>query len=213
MFRLIYPRKCTLCQRLLTREETDFCHSCREHTEKFTKAKHNIPFVAHWTALWYYKENVRKSIQRFKFSYKRHYAEVYGRLLTMKLAGSLAEDTDILSWVPVSRLRKLKRGYDQSELLCRAVGKELGIPVVPVLKKIRHTPPQSGLRDAAQRRANVQGAYKALEPQLLANKRILLLDDVVTTGATASECARILLTAGAKEVYLAAIAAASDDKK
>lgn len=213
MFRLIFPRKCTLCQRLLGREETDFCHICRENTEKFTKAKHNIPFVAHWTALWYYKDNVRKSIQRFKFGRRRHYAEVYGRMLALKLSGSLAEDTDILSWVPISRLRKLKRGYDQSELLCRAIGKELGIPVMPVLKKIRHTPPQSGLKDAARRRANVMGAYKTTKPPQLANKRILLIDDVVTTGATVSECARVLLTAGAKEVYLAAIAAASHDKK
>ena len=213
MFRLIYPRKCTLCQTLLSGQETDFCHECREKTEKFTKAKSNIPFVAHWTALWYYKENVRRSIHRFKFGYRRHYANVFARQLAMKLSGSLAEDADILSWVPVSRLRKLKRGYDQSELLCRAVGKELGIPVTPVLKKIRHTPPQSGLPDAARRRANVMGAYKVLDPKSLAGKRILLIDDVVTTGATASECAKVLLTVGAKQVYLAAIAAASHDKK
>lgn len=213
MFRLIFPPKCTFCQKLLSRQETDFCHSCRENTEKFTKSKSNIPFIAHWTALWYYKENVRKSIQRFKFSHRQRYAEVFGRHLAMKLSGSLAEDTDILCWVPVSRLRKLKRGYDQSELLCRAVGKELGIPVTPVLKKIRHTQPQSGLRDAAQRRANAMGAYKAIDPKSLAGKRILLIDDVATTGATASECARVLLTAGAKEVYLAVIAAASHDKK
>ena len=213
MFRLIFPPKCTLCQRLLSRQETDFCHHCREHTEKFKKSKSHIPFVAHWTALWYYKENVRGSIQRFKFGYRRRYGDVYGRLMAMNLSGSLAEDADILSWVPVSRLRKLKRGYDQSELLCRAIGKELDLPTTGVLKKIRHTPPQSGLRDAAQRRANVMGAYKVVDPKSVAGKRILLIDDVVTTGATASECARMLLIAGAKEVYLAAVAAAYYDKK
>lgn len=210
MFRLIYPRKCTLCQKLLCAEETDLCHDCRENTEKFTKSKSHIPFVAHWTALWYYKENVRQSIHRFKFGHRRHYANVFGRLLAMKLSGSVAEDTDILSWVPIFWLRKLKRGYDQSELLCRALGEELGIPVMPVLKKIRHTPPQSGLRDAARRRANVIGAYAAVDPKLLTGKRILLIDDVVTTGATASECARALLIAGAKEIHLAAIAAAHE---
>ena len=213
MFRLIFPAKCVLCGQLLQRNETDLCHSCRENTEKFTKSKHNISFVAHWTALWYYKENVRKSIQRFKFCRKRHYANTYGRLLAMKLAGSLAEDADILSWVPVSGLRKLHRGYDQSQLLCQAIGKELGIPVTPVLKKIRHTPPQSSLRDASHRRANISGAYKVLQPRELAGKRILLIDDVITTGATGSECARVLLTAGAKQVFLAAIAAAQHDKK
>lgn len=213
MLRLIFPPKCTFCQRLLRREETDFCHDCRVNTETFSRAKNRIPHVAHWTALWYYKENVRKSIQRFKFCYRQRYADVFGRHLAMKMSGSLAEDTDILSWVPVSRIRKLTRGYDQSQLLCQAAGRELGIPATPVLKKIRHTKPQSSLLGAAQRRANVVGAYKALDPRFLAGKRITLIDDVVTTGATASECARVLLTAGAKEVYLVAIAATSHDKK
>lgn len=213
MFRLIFPPKCTLCQQLLSGQETDFCHNCRENTEKFKKSKTHIPFVAHWTALWYYKENVRGSIHRFKFGCKRRYGDVYGRLMAMKLSDSLAEDADILSWVPVSRRRKLKRGYDQSELICRAIGRELNLPPTGVLKKIRHTPPQSGLRDAAQRRANVMGAYKVIDPKSVAGKRILLIDDVVTTGATASECAKMLLIAGAKEVYLAAVAAANYDKK
>lgn len=213
MFRLIFPQKCVLCHRLLNKDETDFCHSCRQNTESFKKSKHSIPFVAHWTALWYYKENVRKSIHRFKFGARRHYAEIYARHLAMRLADSPAADADVLSWVPVSPLRKLKRGYDQSELLCKALGKELTMPVTPVLKKIRNTPPQSGLKDISQRRANVLGAYKPLPSTDLSGKRILLIDDVVTTGATGSECAKTLLFAGAKEVYLAAIAAASHDKK
>lgn len=213
MLRLIFPPKCTFCQRLLRREETDFCPSCRVNTETFSRAKTRIPHIAHWTALWYYKDNVRKSIQRFKFGHRQRYANVFGRHLAMKLSGSLADDTDILSWVPVSQLRKLQRGYDQSELLCRAVSRELGIPATPVLKKVRHTPPQSGVVGAAQRRANVVGAYKARNPKMLAGKRITLIDDVVTTGATASECAKVLLTAGAKEVYLVAIAATAHDKK
>ena len=212
MLQLIFPRKCVFCKTLLSQDETDFCHSCRENTERFTKSKKSIPFVAHWTGLWYYKDNVKKSIQRFKFSRKRHYAEAYGKLLALKLSGALAEEADILSWIPVSFSRKLKRGYDQSELLCRVVGRELGIPVTPVLRKIRHTPPQSGFRDAAQRRANILGAYKVRNPKALASKRILLLDDVVTTGATASECAKTLTFAGVDKVYLAVIAAASSDK-
>jgi ComF family protein len=207
MLRLIYPRKCTLCDRLLSRDETDFCHSCRENTEKFDRAKSAIAHIAHWTALWYYKENVRKSIHRFKFGHRQRYGVIYGRHLALKLA-DVIQDTDILSWVPISLPRKLWRGYDQSELVCRAVGKELNVPVIPVLKKIRHTQPQSTLANAAQRRANVVGAYRAIDPSALEGKRILLIDDVVTTGATASECARTLLSAGVKEVYFAALAAA-----
>ena len=78
---------------------------------------------------------------------------------------------------------------------------------VPTLKKIRHNRRQSGIRSEAQRRANVLGAYRVLSPEGVRGKRILLLDDVLTTGATSGECARMLLTAGAKEVHCAVIAA------
>lgn len=163
--------------------------------------------------MWYYEDDVRKSIQRFKFGNARSYANVYARLLALQLQDAFPYDFDILTWVPVSRLRKLKRGYDQTELIAKALAKELGMPATPVLKKIRHTPPQSGIRNAAQRRANVLGAYAVRPRQTLTGKRVLLLDDVLTTGATASECARVLVTAGVKEVYFAAVAVASHDKK
>ena len=213
MLRMIFPPKCVLCRCLLSKEETDLCHNCREKTDVFTRSKRKIPFVAHWTALWYYKDDVSKSIKRFKFYGYQRYANAYGRLLAMKLGEAPFGDADIISWVPVSGLRKLRRGFDQSQLLAIAVAREMGTKALPVLKKIRHTPPQSRLSSASFRRANVSGAYKVVNLQRIAGKKILLLDDVVTTGATASECARMLMTYGAKEVYIAAIAAANSDKK
>ena len=210
--RLLFPPKCVLCRKVLQDDETDLCRECRAHTPEFSKQTKKLPYLAGWTALWYYEGDVRRSILRFKFYNARSYAESYGRLLAMKL---LQEETpfDLLTWAPISRTRKWRRGYDQVELIARAVGKELGIEPVPTLKKRRNNPPQSGLRDAAQRRANVLGVYQVLDPLQLSGKRTLLLDDIMTTGATAGECARMLLTAGAKEVYCAAIAAASHNKK
>ena len=82
-----------------------------------------------------------------------------------------------------------------------------------LLHKIRNNRPQSRIRGQAQRRANVLGAYVTVDQEKLAGKRILLLDDIITTGATAGECARVLLTAGAKDVYCAAVAAARSQKK
>lgn len=213
MLRLLFPPKCVLCARFLTRQETDLCHDCRQNADPFPGNKTKIPFIAHWTALWYYKDNVRASIHRFKFGNRRHYAGVYGRLLALRLIESNFAQVDLVTWVPVSTLRKFRRGYDQSRLLAQALGKELSLPVFRVLKKVRHTPPQSTLGHAPQRRANVLGAYRITDPSKVAGKRILLLDDVVTTGATASECAKVLLTAGAKEVLLATIAVAKHDKK
>ena len=124
----------------------------------------------------------------------------------MKLLEEDLADFDILTWVPVSPLRRFKRGYDQVELLARAVGRELGTEPIRLLRKTRNAPPQSGISGEAARRANVLGAYRVTDPQAIRNKRILLLDDVITTGATASECARTLLTAKAKQVNCAAVA-------
>ena len=209
---ILFPPKCVLCRCLLKGSETDLCHSCRENEPEWIKAKRNIPFVAQWSAIWYYNDNVRRSILRYKFYNARSYADVYGRMLAVKLQDQM-DTIDILTWVPISRLRRIKRGYDQVELLAYAVARELGISPVKTLKKIRNTPPQSTLSDSAKRRANVLGAYRAIDPESLAGKRVLLLDDVITTGATVSECARVLLTSGAKEVICAAIAASSRDKK
>ena len=79
---------------------------------------------------------------------------------------------------------------------------------VQLLYKHRHNKPQSGIIGDAQRRANVLGAYRAINEESLQGKRIILLDDIITTGATAAECARMLLTAGAKEIHCGAMAVA-----
>lgn len=211
MLRLVFPPKCILCNKLLSRQESDLCHTCREKAPEFRRAKSRIPFVAQWTALWYYKDDVRSSIHRYKFGHARNCADPYARLLAVKLQNTPAKQADVLTWVPISPLRQFQRGYDQSALLAEALGKELSLPETRTLRKIRHTPPQSGIRDAARRRANVLGAYRAVKPEAFQGKTVLLVDDVVTTGATASECAKTLLTAGAEKVLFVALAATQND--
>ena len=206
---LLFPPKCVLCQKVLEKQETDLCHKCRTDSPECAGVHKNFSFLDSWTAVWYYKENIRKSILRFKFCGARHYAAAYGRMLAMRIQQEYAEQFDILTWVPTSRLRCLKRGYDQAQLLAEAVGQELGMTPLGTLKKVRHNRSQSGVTGQAKRRANVLGAYKAVCPQEISGKRILLLDDVITTGATAGECARVLLTAGAKAVHCGCIAAAT----
>jgi len=210
---LLFPRRCVLCRSFLSKEETDICRHCRQTTTEPEKTDFNISFIAEWTGVWYYKDRVRDSLIRYKFSGRRCYAPAYGRSLAMHLQKKGFDQFDVLTFVPIAPLRKLSRGYDQVELLSKAVGKELGVPAIRTLRKIRNTPPQSGIQDASKRRANVLGAYKATNPALIRGKRVLLLDDVITTGATTSECARVLLTAGAKDVFCAAMAAANHDIK
>ena len=205
---LLFPPKCILCGTLLKNREQDLCHECRTDSPEYPVGKDKIQFLDSFTAVWYYEGSVRKSLLRYKFYNSRSFADGYGRLLAMKLLQTHPEGFDCLTWVPVSRLRKFRRGFDQVELLAKAVGRELGMTPVPLLKKVRHNRPQSGISDASMRRANVLGAYREVNREAISGKRILLLDDILTTGATAGECARVLLTCGAKEIHCAAVAAA-----
>ena len=208
---LLFPKKCLFCKCLLSKTEQDLCTKCAAHQPLIGSYSAKIPFVRRWMAIWYYEGGARDSLLRYKFSKRRGYCQIYGK----RLAGLIAENQlqyDLITWVPVSRRRKWERGFDQVELVAHVLGQELGQAPTPCLKKIRHTKTQSTLHDEAQRRANVLGAYQVLHPEQIAGKRILLLDDIITTGSTLSECAKVLLTAGAKEVYGAAIAAARQHK-
>ena len=212
LLQLFYPQKCILCRKLLTREQTDLCTPCRRIAPEFTKPSRTIPFIENWTALWYYSGNVRRSILRYKFYNARSYAKPFGRLLAMKLLSQETDGIQLITWVPVSFRRRLRRGFDQSQLLAQAIARELGVPAVATLIKTRHTTPQSVIREDAARRANVLGAYRIKDPALVQGKTILLIDDIVTTGATVSECAKILLTAGARQIHCAALAASNPKK-
>jgi ComF family protein len=206
---LLFPPKCVLCGKLLERDETDLCRTCRVESPWHAKNNLKFPFLDSWAAVWYYEGYIRKSLHRFKFNRARHYGDTYGRLLAMKLLNEYPEGFEVLTWVPVSRIRKFTRGYDQVELLAVAVGRELGMKPVRTIRKLRNNRTQSSISGQAQRRANVLGVYRITDPERVRDKRVLLLDDIITTGATAGECARVLLTAGAREVHCGCVAAAN----
>lgn len=209
----LYPDKCVLCGRVLEKDEMDLCHHCRIHAPECPLSNSKFPYLKQWLALWYYEDDVRSSLLRYKFHGRRNYARAYGRMLAMKLSREEWMDFDILTWIPISHRRKRKRGYDQVELIAEALAQELAVTAMPCLKKIQDNPAQSGIAGQAERRANVLGVYQVLDADAVAGQRVLLLDDIVTTGSTAGECARVLLTAGAKEVRLAVVAAARQHKK
>ena len=102
----------------------------------------------------------------------------------------------VLTWVPLGRRRKQERGYDQAEALCRALQLVTGWPLRRLLRRVTETPPQA-MRSAAERSRALQGAFRATDQPAA---RVILVDDVLTTGATAAECAGELVRAGAREV-------------
>lgn len=203
----LFPRKCILCRSILAKDETDLCRDCRVDQPEYCYGKKKIPHVSDLTAVWMYQGLVAESVKRYKFGKARHYATAYGQLLAMRVVRDFPQ-ADLITWVPISAKRLRKRGFDQVELLAKAAGPELGIPAEKLLDKFRDNRANSSLKTPAERRANVLGVYRAVGQERFRGKRVLLLDDIVTTGATASECARVLLTAGAEEVIFAAVAAA-----
>ena len=117
---------------------------------------------------------------------------------------------DIIIVVPVSRKRRNERGYNQSELIARAISKTLGIPIVKnVLVKIKNTVPQSSL-NKVQRAENANGVYSAKNHTKLRNKKILLIDDIYTTGSTLNECANALIQKGIKREQIGVLTLAKD---
>lgn len=207
---LFFPPKCAFCGRLLRRGEESPCALCQTELPWIAgpAAEQTGEFFSLCASPLWYQDTVRKSFHRYKFKGVVGYARVYGRLMAQCVRDHLEGRYDLISWVPLSDARRKKRGYDQAMLLAEAVALELDDVAAETLKKTRDTDAQSGLGDDGARRANVLGAYHPVDPELIAGKRVLLVDDIITTGATISECARILRTAGAAEVVCITLARA-----
>ena len=197
---VLFPPKCVLCGKVLGKEELDLCRTCREEAPEFLNRKRRCQFLDSFAAVWYYEGNVRRSLLRYKFRGHRSYAASYGRLLAMMLEREYPEGFDVLTWVPVSRKRLRRRGFDQARYLAGSLCVEWHVEPQETLRKTTDNPAQSGLDDADARRANVLGVYEAVRPENIAGKRFLLIDDICTTGATLSEAARVLRQAGAADV-------------
>ena len=207
--RLIFPPRCVLCTKVLDRE-APLCADCERELvfTGYAGARTKGEFFSGCVSPLFYDKNVRQSLLRYKFSGKSSYAEFYGALIADCVREHYPEGFDLISWVPLSRKRLRKRGYDQARLLAESSAAKLGGELVPVLKKKRDIPAQSGIKGAEKRRANVLGVYECVNAEMIRGKRILLIDDIVTTGATLSECARTLKMSGAGEVICATAAKA-----
>lgn len=204
---LFYPKKCVLCEEMLEKGAFEFCHTCRSSWPELGRSSRKVPHTDRWAAVWKYEGHVRDSLIRYKFANRQSYAVPYGRMMALTVQRELDEPFDYIAYVPISAQRKRHRGYDQVELLAEVISKELRLPYRRVLTKIRHNDPQSGIEDAAMRRANVLNAYRVTKPEEVAGKHILLLDDIITTGATIGECARMLRLAGAETICGLSVAA------
>lgn len=209
---LLYPPKCMLCGRLLRDSEAVLCGRCGHELPEWDNAPRRVPGYERCAAAFVYEEPIRGSILRFKFHGMQTYAVQFARWMAVRVRGELRTSFDFVTWTPCSRRRRWSRGFDQAELLAKALARELDLEARPTLEKFRHRPPQSKTKTAAKRRANVQGAYRLLPGADVRGRTVLVVDDILTTGATLGECGRILRQAGAKALYAAVIAAVNQDE-
>lgn len=214
IIKLIYPNICGFCNKIISEEYT--CKSCKEKLQYICESeKQYVPVNSNFDVLvcaYKYKGIVRTKILQYKFKNSKYlYTSLSERLL--KLLLRYKDEIDYVVPVPIHKKRYFKRGYNQSELIAKFISKNIGITLLKnVIKKVQNTKPQS-LLSASSRRQNVSNAYKIMDTKRIANKTILLIDDIYTTGATVNECSKVLKESGVKKIIVATIAKSTAEKQ
>lgn len=207
LLELIFPTKCIVCRKLLEGGPPRFCPACLDKLPYTTGGgRQKGDFFSDCVSPVLYEKQMREAILRYKFGGARSYASAFGTLLASCVYEELEGKYDIITWVPLDPRRRRKRGYDQTRLLAEVVCRRLDRELIPCLKKKKGVKAQSATGAPEARRANISGAYTVTDPAVVADKRILIIDDIVTSGSTLSECAKMLLLAGAEDVVCAALA-------
>jgi ComF family protein len=192
LFRL---SRCVLCQARPS-SALGCCESCAHSLFRPSLKDNEL-------ALGDYDGSLRKAVQALKYRQVTRLAELFGCRVAAEV-NRAGWQPALITAVPLHLSRRLRRGYNQAEMIARAAARELGLPYRAVLSRTRATKKQILLSPGA-RADNVADAFKA---KALEGERVLLIDDVTTSGATLTECSLALLAAGASRVYLAVVARA-----
>ncbi len=200
---LIFPLRCEVCKKA---SEAALCPECFGQI-KFMKPHLGIYSVS------VYEGVLRTAIHRFKFKKRKKLADPLGVLMVKYISQSPTfnvKEVDLIIPVPLHRRRMRQRGFNQSSLLAGVLSKYFGIAVVEALERMKNTKPQFDL-PKTERFKNITGAFKVTNSKAIYKKRILLLDDIYTTGATIAECSKALKIAGAKRVEVLTLSRAIED--
>lgn len=192
---LIYPKTCGMCNKI---SKSYICNKCKLKLKKIlklNKINFNDKYFDSLTYLFRYEGNIRTMILEYKFKDKSYLYKFFSEIIVNNC--NLKNKYDIILPVPIHKKRKLQRGYNQSELIAKDIAKNIDIEYSnSVLQKVKNTLPQSSL-NKSQRINNVLGMYNITKPQYINDKKIILIDDIYTTGSTVNECSKILKKNGA----------------
>ena len=208
---VLFPRRCMFCGELM--EEKDFvCKVCERDLPWLPDplCEEVMESLDRLYCALYYDKNVPQGMANFKFHGKSHLSVYFAELMLHQMGTELkTEHFDCIVAVPMQSSKLRKRGYNQAELLAKQLSMELNVPLSSCLKKIRRSQTQHEL--SGRERRNAQKGSYGCDP--LQGEKILLVDDICTTGSTLKECAHTLKAAGASCVVAAAVCRTPNYKK
>lgn len=186
---------CKKCGKALEDERKEYCGDCGKKKHYFKQGK----------AVFSYQKGMKLSMYRFKYAGRREYAAFYARSTKEKYGDWISRrEIDVIVPVPMYPKKKRARGYNQAEIFAKSLGEQLELPVeTRLIRRVKNTIPQKELNDK-QRKDNLKGAFQ-LETNIVKYSKILLVDDIYTTGSTVDAMAKCFLEAGIEEIYFLSV--------
>lgn len=195
---ILFPERCPYCREVIKPSEIA-CEDCIKELPDSIFTKIVTGEYRVWAAVPY-ADNYKEAILTLKFSKKKAFAYPLAKLMAQKLNEEIdVKSFDYITFVPLHKETFKERGFNQSELLANFISEITGVECLPLLKKTRKNKPQHKLR-SDKREKNVRGVFRCVDKKAVKDKRVLIIDDIVTTGYTLAECARVLSVSGASKI-------------
>jgi ComF family protein len=200
---LFFPRACLACQASLVAGEQHLCTTCRTELP-YTDYHHTLSYLR-----FLQHGRVQRLLHQLKYQGQQQVGTVLGQLYGAELAAAgLSPEFDLIVPVPLHRRKLARRGYNQADTFAVGLAQALPCPwSATVLRRTEYTASQTQ-KNRAERWQNVATVFEVASPQEIVGRHILLVDDVLTTGATLEACGAVLLAAGARQISIATIACA-----
>lgn len=202
LLNFFYPKKCGICNKI---SKSYICENCKRKIDKIKCVKiKKIRNNYNHLYIFKYKGIIRQKIIEYKFRDKAYLYKFFSDIiLTNKKICNVLKKYDMIIPVPIHRQRRIKRGYNQTELIAKEIAKNIDNLdyCKNCLIKIKNIKAQSTL-NSFERQQNTVGAYKVINENIIKNKKVIIFDDVYTTGSTAKECCNILKKYNVKEILI-----------